>query len=125
MLGWHLVWTGDGKVFFFNPTTKLSIWERPSELESNFAIDEMLRQGPEGKPPEKKEQQVTSDVDMEKSVELKTGMLVCITTHSFFTNWIISWRIYFFFAYLNWNLIVLTRSRKWLKNNFDTEKYEI
>ncbi|XP_002156237.3 transcription elongation regulator 1 isoform X1 [Hydra vulgaris] len=47
--GWHLVWTGDGKVFFFNPVSKSSIWERPKELESNLQIDEMLREGPEQK----------------------------------------------------------------------------
>ncbi|XP_057307232.1 transcription elongation regulator 1-like isoform X2 [Hydractinia symbiolongicarpus] len=44
--GWHLVWTGAGKVFFFHPTSKTSIWERPKELESNINVDEILKQGP-------------------------------------------------------------------------------
>lgn len=30
---WCVVWTGDEKVFFFNPTTKTSVWERPIELQ--------------------------------------------------------------------------------------------
>ncbi len=27
-----IVWTGDNRVFFFNPTIHLSVWERPGEL---------------------------------------------------------------------------------------------
>ena len=49
------MWTGDGKVFFFNPASKSSIWERPKELENNLQIDEMLREGPEQKEGEKVE----------------------------------------------------------------------
>lgn len=33
---WCVVWTGDDKVFFFNPTTKSSVWERPPELLGMF-----------------------------------------------------------------------------------------
>ncbi|XP_034722341.1 transcription elongation regulator 1-like protein [Etheostoma cragini] len=29
---WCVVWTGDDRVFFFNPTMQLSVWERPQEL---------------------------------------------------------------------------------------------
>nr|XP_046233260.1 uncharacterized protein tcerg1l isoform X1 [Scatophagus argus] len=29
---WCVVWTGDDRVFFFNPTIHLSVWERPGEL---------------------------------------------------------------------------------------------
>ncbi|XP_078136059.1 uncharacterized protein tcerg1l [Sander vitreus] len=29
---WCVVWTGDDRVFFFNPTMHLSVWERPGEL---------------------------------------------------------------------------------------------
>ena len=43
---WCVVWTGDDKVFFFNPTTKVSIWERPEELIDNKNVDEILEAGP-------------------------------------------------------------------------------
>uniref|UniRef100_A0A8C9V5R3 Transcription elongation regulator 1 n=1 Tax=Scleropages formosus TaxID=113540 RepID=A0A8C9V5R3_SCLFO len=29
---WCVVWTGDDRVFFYNPTTRLSMWDRPEEL---------------------------------------------------------------------------------------------
>ncbi|XP_020511520.2 transcription elongation regulator 1-like protein [Labrus bergylta] len=29
---WCVVWTGDDRIFFFNPTIHLSVWERPGEL---------------------------------------------------------------------------------------------
>ncbi|XP_030196864.1 transcription elongation regulator 1-like protein isoform X2 [Gadus morhua] len=29
---WCVVWTGDDRVFFFNPTMHLSVWERPCDL---------------------------------------------------------------------------------------------
>ncbi|XP_022598131.1 transcription elongation regulator 1-like protein [Seriola dumerili] len=29
---WCVVWTGDDRVFFFNPTIHLSVWERPGDL---------------------------------------------------------------------------------------------
>ncbi|XP_038550707.1 transcription elongation regulator 1-like protein, partial [Micropterus salmoides] len=29
---WCVVWTGDDRVFFFNPTIHLSVWETPGEL---------------------------------------------------------------------------------------------
>ena len=47
--GWYIVWTGDGKIFFFNPTSKTSIWERPTELEDNEKVDEIIKRGPHGK----------------------------------------------------------------------------
>lgn len=40
------MWTGDGRVFFFNPSTKTSIWEKPKELEENATIDDLLILGP-------------------------------------------------------------------------------
>jgi len=65
--GWHLVWTGDGKVFFFHPTTKTSIWERPKELENNPLVDEILRKGPLDKSSEKKIE-VESDVSVDNAL---------------------------------------------------------
>ena len=43
---WCVVWTGDEKIFYFNPTTKISIWEKPEELLENEKLDEILEAGP-------------------------------------------------------------------------------
>lgn len=48
---WCVVWTGDEKMFFFNPTTRLSIWEKPGELEDNEKVDEIVSKGPPKKQP--------------------------------------------------------------------------
>ena len=48
---WCVVWTGDEKMFFFNPTTRLSIWEKPDELENNDKVDEIVSKGPPKKQP--------------------------------------------------------------------------
>lgn len=29
---WCVVWTGDGKQFFYNPSKRLSVWELPDDL---------------------------------------------------------------------------------------------
>jgi len=41
-----VVWTGDEKVFFFNPTTRLSMWERPEELKDRTDVDRILADPP-------------------------------------------------------------------------------
>jgi transcription elongation regulator 1 len=38
-----VVWTGDMKVFFYNPSTKTSIWERPHELKNRPDVDKLLK----------------------------------------------------------------------------------
>lgn len=40
---WCVVWTGDGKVFFYNPTLKESKWERPPDLAGRPDVTEMLK----------------------------------------------------------------------------------
>ena len=47
--GWHLVWTEDTKYFFYNPTSKTSIWEKPVEMENDPRVDEIINAGPSGK----------------------------------------------------------------------------
>lgn len=39
---WCLVKTGDDRVFFYNPSTKTSVWQRPKELEGNKEVDQLL-----------------------------------------------------------------------------------
>ena len=48
---WCVVWTGDEKVFYFNPATKVSVWEKPEDLVDNDKVDEILEAGPEKKAP--------------------------------------------------------------------------
>lgn len=40
------MWTGDGKVFFYNPSTKSSVWERPVELMNRPDVDKLLKGPP-------------------------------------------------------------------------------
>lgn len=47
---WSVVWTGDDKVFYFNPTTKSSVWVKPDELLDNHHVDEILATGPNAQP---------------------------------------------------------------------------
>uniref|UniRef100_A0A0K0FL28 Transcription elongation regulator 1 (inferred by orthology to a human protein) n=1 Tax=Strongyloides venezuelensis TaxID=75913 RepID=A0A0K0FL28_STRVS len=39
---WTVVWTGNGKVFFHNPSTRQSLWERPPELFHRDDVDQMI-----------------------------------------------------------------------------------
>ncbi|CAK6436020.1 unnamed protein product [Pipistrellus nathusii] len=43
---WCVVWTGDDRVFFFNPTTQRSVWERPEDLERRGDLDRILEDPP-------------------------------------------------------------------------------
>lgn len=33
---WCVVWTGDGKQFFYNPSKRMSVWETPEDLTVSF-----------------------------------------------------------------------------------------
>lgn len=44
---WCVVWTGDGRVFFYNPSTRTSLWEKPEELLGRADVDK-LTVGPPG-----------------------------------------------------------------------------
>lgn len=41
------MWTGDGRVFFYNPSSRTSVWERPEDLVGRGDVDKMV-----GNPPE-------------------------------------------------------------------------
>lgn len=41
---WCVVWTRDKRVFFFNPSEKLSVWERPTALIGRIDVDQMLKE---------------------------------------------------------------------------------
>lgn len=40
------MWTGDERVFFYNPTTRLSMWERPEELVGRVDVDKAIQEPP-------------------------------------------------------------------------------
>lgn len=44
---WCVVWTGDSKVFFFCPSTKTSVWERPEDLKGRADVDKAVSTIPE------------------------------------------------------------------------------
>lgn len=39
---WCVVWTGDGRVFFYNPSSRTSVWERPEELKDRADVDKAV-----------------------------------------------------------------------------------
>lgn len=41
-----VVWTGDDRVFFYNPTTRLSMWDRPEELIGRADVDKNIQEPP-------------------------------------------------------------------------------
>ncbi|ROL50251.1 Transcription elongation regulator 1 [Anabarilius grahami] len=43
---WCVVWTGDERVFYYNPTTRLSMWERPEELVGRVDVDKAIQEPP-------------------------------------------------------------------------------
>ncbi|XP_028668993.1 transcription elongation regulator 1-like isoform X2 [Erpetoichthys calabaricus] len=46
---WCVVWTGDDRVFFYNPTTRLSMWDRPDELIGRSDVDKIIQEPPHKK----------------------------------------------------------------------------
>ncbi|XP_071488136.1 transcription elongation regulator 1-like [Diadema antillarum] len=68
---WCLVWTGDKRVFFYNPSTRQSLWERPEELLGRTDVDRMVLESPpqseeELKQEEKKEETKTEPKEEEE-----------------------------------------------------------
>ncbi|KAM5321923.1 LOW QUALITY PROTEIN: transcription elongation regulator 1-like protein [Glossophaga mutica] len=43
---WCVVWTGDDRVFFFNPTMQLSVWEKPVDLRHRGDLNRIIRDPP-------------------------------------------------------------------------------
>lgn len=44
---WCVVWTGDGRVFFYNPSTRTSVWERPEDLIGRADVDKAVAMAPD------------------------------------------------------------------------------
>ncbi|XP_061384877.1 transcription elongation regulator 1-like isoform X2 [Danaus plexippus] len=71
---WCVVWTGDGRVFFYNPTARLSVWERPAQLAGRADVDQAVSHPPHQRD-QRKEPPATTTVTPAKNAngELKRG----------------------------------------------------
>lgn len=54
---WCVVWTGDGRVFFYNPSQHLSVWEKPDGLVGRADVERMVQGPPGGSPADKKKKE--------------------------------------------------------------------
>lgn len=59
---WCVVWTGDSKVFFYCPSTKTSVWERPEDLKGRADVDKALNTTPE----QLKTEQTAAEIESER-----------------------------------------------------------
>ncbi|EMP40899.1 Transcription elongation regulator 1 [Chelonia mydas] len=58
---WCVVWTGDERVFFYNPTTRLSMWDRPEDLIGRADVDKIIQEPPHKKGMEEGKKQIKED----------------------------------------------------------------
>ncbi|XP_037543839.1 transcription elongation regulator 1 isoform X3 [Nematolebias whitei] len=65
---WCVVWTGDDRVFFYNPTTRLSMWDRPDELIGRADVDKHIQEPPHKKGPEDGKKTSVSKEEPELSI---------------------------------------------------------
>ena len=45
---WSVVWTTDGRQFFFDVTSRVSLWIMPEELKDNPQLEKILENGRDG-----------------------------------------------------------------------------
>ncbi|VDM73720.1 unnamed protein product, partial [Strongylus vulgaris] len=70
---WCVVWTGDGKVFFYNPSTKTSVWERPPEMYGRADVDVLVSKCPEVKKDEPEHPNPEAESDGSDDEETEDG----------------------------------------------------
>ncbi|XP_063204795.1 transcription elongation regulator 1 isoform X5 [Chroicocephalus ridibundus] len=74
---WCVVWTGDERVFFYNPTTRLSMWDRPDDLIGRADVDKIIQEPPhkkgmeEGKKLIREEHESTEDANEDEPIKIK------------------------------------------------------
>lgn len=68
-----VVWTGDGRVFFYNPSSRISVWERPDDLVGRQDVDKMVSTPPDAigtaKPVHQSDTSESSDDDQPTPVK--------------------------------------------------------
>ncbi|NXL92566.1 TCRG1 regulator, partial [Alectura lathami] len=74
---WCVVWTGDERVFFYNPTTRLSMWDRPDDLIGRADVDKIIQEPPhkkgmeEGKRLIREDHESTEDANDDEPIKIK------------------------------------------------------
>ncbi|XP_064017773.1 transcription elongation regulator 1 isoform X6 [Pogoniulus pusillus] len=74
---WCVVWTGDERVFFYNPTTRLSMWDRPDDLIGRADVDKIIQEPPHKKGMEeakkliREEHESTEDANEDEPIKTK------------------------------------------------------
>ncbi|MBN3283452.1 TCRGL protein, partial [Polyodon spathula] len=71
-----VVWTGDDRVFFFNPTMQLSVWDKPIDLKSRGDLNRIIEDPPhkrkkEASPTNKSSNYHTEDINEEHTTKTK------------------------------------------------------
>ena len=56
-----MVWTGDNRVFFYNPSSKTSLWDCPPELKNRPEVAELTKSPPKEKDKESSQSQNTGN----------------------------------------------------------------
>lgn len=84
------MWTGDGRVFFYNPSSRTSVWERPEELLKRTDVDKMVQNAPDAlasttkiegnKTPPKKRSSDDSESENEETPAKKAKLDETVTT---------------------------------------------
>ena len=75
---WCVVWTGDGRIFFYNPSQRLSVWDRPSDLKFRQDVDRMV-QAPPNIPGASRKLVVTSHSHPKENVMSARIRLMCFS----------------------------------------------
>ena len=69
---WCVVWTNDARCFFFNPSTKTSVWDRPPELYNRTDVDLLVQRMPDnenGSDAVKRSLSATNESDEDSKME--------------------------------------------------------
>ncbi|XP_052427459.1 transcription elongation regulator 1-like protein [Carassius gibelio] len=66
---WCVVWTGDDRVFFFNPTMHLSVWEKPIDLKDRGDLNRIIEDPPHKRKKDSLDDGSNADADDEDDDE--------------------------------------------------------
>jgi transcription elongation regulator 1 len=72
---WMVVWTSDRRQFFFDVTSRVSLWMMPEELKDNPLVEKIIDDGPDGEAPSAKRVKVEGEGGEEDEEEMEGGEL--------------------------------------------------
>ncbi|RXM27106.1 Transcription elongation regulator 1-like protein [Acipenser ruthenus] len=77
---WCVVWTGDDRVFFFNPTMQLSVWDKPVDLKSRGDLNRIIEDPPhkrkkDASPTDERSNYHTEDIHEEHTTKTKRNKI--------------------------------------------------